>query len=582
MTKWGAAGDPTAQARATERLALEMNQGRGVRLGETAVVSTFVHVLEPDQPAQVRLMQGADAGRVFYGRQADGEVAHLDVFHEVSLVDHRRMAAAIRRVAAEQLGGPEAQAATDWMDIQTGTGGGRVSGSLAYGRKESLRQAHKNHVHVTCLRQAVPVAFLPALVAAVETELAGQGVEIRRVEALEHVAAGDDRAPVDLSPYTDQSDSWLRADDRQQGAAGQPQPSLAEGELQGLADLLDETGSLESLREMLDRLAGEEVTGPGVGQGTNYRSADVDLLRRLEQRGWVRSDKQRYGLTERGRNLRYLLRHHLREVEAQLKGIFRRLPARALGPGTWRGLRQARKVGRGPLRRVRPALPHTWVKELAVAETVAAAARRKLAAGEPMLTIQRADLHLIERSQLEPLDICLLIDASASMAGRRLKAAKFLARHLLLATRDQVSVIAFQEGDVKVHVPFTRNYRRVEAGLAQIRPFGLTPLAHGLSEGCDFIRTSRSRNPLLLLITDGIPTVPKWTVNPIEDALTAAERVAREHIPFGCIGLLPSRTYLENLTRVGGGTLYVLDELDRDALVRIAHTERGKALGASS
>lgn len=566
-------------------LAKELSAGRGVRVGETAVVSTRVHLLEPGRPGVVRILQEADAGRVFYGRRDPGQVVHLDVFHAIALVDHRRIAAVIRREASRLLG-PAAAGVCDWMDLQTGTGGGRVSGSLTYGRKASLRHSHRNHVHITCLATAVMPQFLLHLVAAVEDDVAAQGVEIRKVEALQHDAGGG-QTPLDLSPYTDESDSWMREDGRGQTEAEGRGHALADSDLEALADLVDDAGGLEALRDLLDRLGGEEAVGAGEKPATPLRSGDAELLRRLEQRGWVRSARQRFALTSEGVHLRDLLRHHLREVEAQLRAIFRRLPANIRGAATWRGLRQRQRVGRGPLRRVRPVEPHAWVGELAVPETVAAAARRRLqerlgqAAVLPAMTIRRQDLQQVQRSQPEPLDICLLIDASASMAGRRLKAAKFLARHLLLATRDQVAVIAFQEGDVKVHVPFTRNYRRVEEGLRRIRPFGLTPLAHGLSEGCDFIRTARSRNPLLLLITDGIPTVPKWTVNPIEDALTAASRVAREHIRFGCIGLLPSRAYLENLARTGGGTLYVLDELDRDSLVRIAHTERGKIISAS-
>jgi len=103
---------------------------------------------------------------------------------------------------------------------------------------------------------------------------------------------------------------------------------------------------------------------------------------------------------------------------------------------------------------------------------------------------------------------------------------------------------------------------------------GLTPLAHGLTQSMDLIRQSRVRRPLLLLITDGIPTVPKWSVDPLADALEAARCVGAGRVPFGCIGLQPSRRYLEDLVRVAGGTLHVVEELDEEALVTIAHNER--------
>ena len=186
------------------------------------------------------------------------------------------------------------------------------------------------------------------------------------------------------------------------------------------------------------------------------------------------------------------------------------------------------------------------------------------------------DIHVHLRAAEHQLHICLLIDASASMAGRRILAAKHLARHLLVSTRDRIAVIAFQERDVRVYVPFTRDYGTVEEGLSRIQPLGLTPLAHGLSRSMELINSSRVRRPLLLLITDGIPTVPKWSADPLADAIEAARQLRAGRIPFGCIGLQPSRRYLEQLTREAGGTLHVVDELSEESLITIAHRERLK------
>lgn len=70
---------------AAQVLAAELAAGRGVRVGETAVVSTRVHLLEPSRPGLVRILKEADAGRVFYGRRDPGQVVHLDLFHAVAL-----------------------------------------------------------------------------------------------------------------------------------------------------------------------------------------------------------------------------------------------------------------------------------------------------------------------------------------------------------------------------------------------------------------------------------------------------------------------------------------------------------------
>jgi magnesium chelatase subunit D len=116
----------------------------------------------------------------------------------------------------------------------------------------------------------------------------------------------------------------------------------------------------------------------------------------------------------------------------------------------------------------------------------------------------------------------------------------------------------------------------VEAGLAAVQPMGMTPLAHGLSESLELIQQTRARRPLLLLITDGIPTVAKWGLDPQADGLKAAKALAAAGVPFGCIGLQPSRRYLTDLCQAAGGSLHIVDELDADALVAIAHQERRK------
>jgi magnesium chelatase subunit D len=178
------------------------------------------------------------------------------------------------------------------------------------------------------------------------------------------------------------------------------------------------------------------------------------------------------------------------------------------------------------------------------------------------------------RRGLGPLDVCLVIDASASMAGPRMRAAKYLAQHLLLSTRDRVAVVVFQEREAGLYVPFTRNFEAVQRGLARIRPLGLTPLAEGLVQAATYVRRERVRDPLLLLITDGIPTVPRWTMNPIADALAAARALARDRIRFSCIGLEPNLDFLRDLAAGARGTLHVVEELDQALLSEIAHSER--------
>ena len=78
------------------------------------------------------------------------------------------------------------------------------------------------------------------------------------------------------------------------------------------------------------------------------------------------------------------------------------------------------------------------------------------------------------------------------------------------------------------------------------------------------------KNPLIILITDGIPTVSLWSSDPINDAVLAAGKISDKKINFCCIGLQPNKDCLIKVTNAAKGKLYVLDELNREVLVEVA------------
>jgi magnesium chelatase subunit D len=87
-------------------------------------------------------------------------------------------------------------------------------------------------------------------------------------------------------------------------------------------------------------------------------------------------------------------------------------------------------------------------------------------------------------------------------------------------------------------------------------------------------KRERPRNPLLILITDGIPNYPLWTTNPIEDALKAASMIAEQKIRLVCIGIDPNHKFLPMLAEAGKGNIYIVDENDRNNLIDIINTEK--------
>lgn len=631
-----------------EKLRRALAQRHGVRMGESTVVSRNVHMSDPRNPQVVTVLTGSDAGEVFYGRARHGEVIHVDIFHALAEVDHRRVAVALRWAlagVAAPLGAERAGTLLDYFDLMTTTGGGRVTGDLSFGKKPSLQAAHRNHVHLAGRLGDDQLHLLVVLIGTVEDELRAQGVEIRRVDRICHSRDSGSGAPLDLSHYTDYNDSWVRGSrsggrtgESVAGGGGQPceggtlrhsrsggaapwgagQPTAAGGttggtgvarpgasgagggageaqsggdpvsgwesleqerRLQAALDLSRRLGSPDEVSRVLDQLQAEQGWASLYGPGNSQAPF---VIRQLEDEGLVRRDIRGLHLTREGLDLAAYLKGHLRDVKLRFRKLIRRLPAGSCRRGGQAAPTLAppsADVRSGPVRGAAPAEKGAWLGDVAIPETVRAALRRthleQVETGRPArLRLLRGDVHVHLRSGQQPLNICLLIDASASMAGRRILAAKHLARHLLVSTRDHISVIAFQERDVRVYVPFTRDWGQVEEGLSRIQPLGLTPLAHGLTQSLELIRESRVRRPLLLLITDGIPTVPKWTIDPLADALEAARQVGIGRVPFGCIGLQPSRRYLEDLAKAAGGTLHVVEELDEDALVTIAHQER--------
>ncbi len=654
-----------------EKLRRVLRRGRGARLGEATVVSRHIHMANPQAPQVVTILSYLDAGQVLYGRRDRGQIIHLDLFHELADVDHRRVAAAVRRALdGAVLPGDEAsgRVLADYFDLCTGTGAGRVTGALNFGNA-SVRAAHRNHVHLAGRLPDGHLHLLVPLVGAVEAEVQAQGVQIRRVEKLSHAVRPGSAPDLDLSNYRDAFDSLNRGSGPRQGpggsdagtdggcrdgqslrggrmaagggassgsasAAASGAPETASGgpagagrgagaagagaagsgaappgadagatgenrpvggkpadgwealederRLQEALALSRRLGSPDEVKRVLDDLSREQ----GWTSLYGARSSQVPyIIRQLEEDGLVRRDMRGLRLTAEGKALAAYLDRHLRDIKLRFRKLIRRMPSTVPGgqsrrPGRSRSA-PSPDVRYGPVRGTAPAAEGSWLGEIAVPETVRAALTRSrleaLREGRPAgtgLRLQRQDVHVYLRSAEQPLHICLLIDASASMAGRRILAAKHLARHLLVSTRDRVAIIAFQERDVRVHVPFTRDWAQLEEGLSHIQPMGLTPLAHGLTRSLELIRESRVRRPLLLLITDGIPTVPKWSIDPLADALEAARQVGGARIPFGCIGLQPSRRFLEEMVATAGGTLHVVEELSEEVLVAIAHRER--------
>lgn len=539
------------------RLAKMIADEGSARIGQTSILSRCVHLLEPEHPGRVVVLEGADAGKVFYGRSDRGQIFHLDIFHQEGEIDHRAAARAVIKAVDRHFG--VSAAGFDLpghIDLQTGTGGGRADGALNFGKKPSLRRAHRSHIHIAAWLPLAEAGFFLVLVDELEEVIQRYGYELRMIEEIEPRA--DSGAGVNLSDFTDLSDTALGGDVREE----------ADRQLMRLGI---ETGGAKTLKSVLDRLEAAAGLSPPDGE------ALPRVLQALSREGLALPGPSGWNLTLKGKRIRDQLENRLREIESMLiQTLRRRSSGSAEKEARRRPVIEGRRASGGGGVRPKTAVSFgTGFKSagLAAAETVI---RSLLRTGGGCLRIAADDLMVHPRKTVSPLDVCVLIDSSASMAGSRIYAAKYLIRHLLHSTRDRIGVLTFRGGEASLLVPLTRRLSRVEEGLKGLVPSGLTPMAHGLSEGSRYLKRSLARRSLLLLVTDGIPTVPKWTANPVSDAIRAAETVASSRVSFGCIGLEPSRAYLEAITRAGKGSLYILDDLDEGTLVAVARRELTK------
>jgi magnesium chelatase subunit D len=537
-----------------EKLKHSLSAGNGVRIGHTSVVSRKVHSTSPINPEVVNIITNTDAGRIFYHRYNLDEVIHIDLFHEVSIIDVKSMAKDLILALSES----KFHDILSYIDVMTSGGGGSITGNLNYAT-ENLINNHLNHVHIAALISDEKLDSVFLLVEKVEESLMRQGIELRKVEKIVNCIGN---SPVDLSPYCSDSDSRLRqncTDDKYQNLHEEAISMIERYEsLEGICDVLSEIDKGEIVQGSINEL---EI---------KRRICDYDeIVKQLKERHFIQYKHNKYSLTPRVKLLRDYMRNKYKEFQLVLKKLLNKQTQNA---------KSCHKITYLKTRPKSSILSHKTIsrsyctedglEELDVSSTLKNSLARSHFENTDFY-VDDKDLVTIKKRKATAQDICLLIDSSASMAGKRIKNAKYLAKHLVLKYGRRISVLAFQDKEVKIKVPFTKNFSIVDKGLNEITSEGLTPLALALHQGISYTTSNHIRNPLIILITDGIPTVSLWSSDPIEDAIKAAKNIYKIGCDFCCIGLAPNKTCLMKITTAAKGKLFILDELDRDSLINI-------------
>lgn len=553
------------------------NRDQGVILGSTAVVSQKVHEEARQNPGEIHIFRNRDAGENYLKLKEKHQAIHIDVLHKQAEINQFDLADRLRLIVPQYLDTVDRN--YDWTDEEKNYAANSLSRRIqvytAMGHGNIIDPSQKegrgpddrflSHVHILAKLKARYISLAYCLIDEVEKAVNYQGAELRPVIKIVHCGEGDADMAAELP-----SGIYLP-----QINEGMPEQLRRQNLYQIIMSLAIRMGSLEAVGDFFQALAPLKNLRL---HNLHRRHEDLDkIMQELTANKFIKKSLLGFNMTDLGRELEEFMLRHKKDLAAQLRKSICSFPADKISCQTFHysHLRSKEKQFANR-RKVLPAKNETWSSEVAVSETVIQAAKRSYLTGQRPLTIEKQDIMVYGRKSYAPVDTCLLIDCSGSMLGERIKAVNFVAEHLLLTTREKVSIVTFQERAAKVAVPFTRSYDELHTGLMNIKPEGLTPLAKGITTALELFKQDRPRNPLLVLITDGIPNYPLWSMDPIKDALKAATMIADKKLRFVCIGIDPNHKFLPDLAAAGKGNSYIVDDSDKNTLVSIIRDERKK------
>jgi len=564
-------------------LSLYLGQDQGVRLGESVVVSTKAHAHMPKKKikGQIEILLNCDAGKTYLNCMDPDQIIHIDVYHLDGEVDPREVARAIFWAIDEYCidEDPQLQYADDVrfkyvsayaekIQITTNLGKGLIY-DLFQDELQPYTDGEEGHDHVHILarlnREEYPLIYIIA--ATVEEVILRSGVKLAQVRNITH--GKQKKLQDDFGKYIKLP--WKKFKG-QEASFMSPDENVN----QLVLKLAEKFGGVEEIEEWMECFSTNIFKRKGA-EFQKKKWGDVDhYLKQLEEMGLMQKTPLGRILTKQGLAIQdYVIKHRI-ELETEIRRNIRKVPGggktrfRKMGQSKQKTTNMEyidynRTINKGDT---------TWTGNLAVPETVIQAKKNGFLRGDKHFSIKKEDLHFYDKKSYTPIDICLLMDASGSMAGDKRQAASYLAQHLLLTGKERVAVVTFQERSSLVVAPFTRSLSVLDKGLATINPGGMTPMAHGIMTALDLIKKSRVRNPLLVMITDGIPNAPLWTLDAQGDALAAAANLPDQKIHFICIGMESNASFMEKLSKAGEGALYLVDDLNKENLINLVRYEK--------
>ncbi len=563
-------------------LILYLGQDQGVRLGDSVVVSTKAHAHMPGKKikGQIEILTNCDAGKTYLNLMDTDQIVHIDVYHLPGEIDPRELARAIFLAMEEYFisEDPRLQYA-DKVRIKLVAGYAEkihITTELGKGLIYELVQDEltpfeeddegKDHVHILARLKREEYFLVYVIATTVEEVVLANKLKLAQVRNISH---GKQKKPEDdFGHYI--KIPWKKF-------KGQEATFMApeENVNQLVLKLAEKFGGLEEIEEWMQCYSSNIFKRKGA-EYQKKKWGDVDhYVKQMEEMGLMHKTPLGRILTKKGAEFQEYVIKHKCEMETEIRRNIRKVPGKSIT--------RFRKVGQSKQRTTQVDFvdyhktinnTDTWTGNLAVTDTVIQAKKSGLLRGDQHFSIKKEDLHFYDRKSYVPIDICLLIDASGSMAGEKRQAASYLAQHLLLTGKERVAVVTFQERAAQVVVPFTRSQSVLSKGLATINPGGMTPIASGIMTALDLIQKSRVHNPLLVMITDGIPNAALWTMDAQADALAAAANLPAQKVRFICIGVESNASFMEKLSKAGEGALYLVDDINKENLINLVRFEK--------
>jgi Ca-activated chloride channel family protein len=163
-----------------------------------------------------------------------------------------------------------------------------------------------------------------------------------------------------------------------------------------------------------------------------------------------------------------------------------------------------------------------------------------------------------------PINLCLVVDRSTSMAGERINRVKAAVSVIAerLGPEDSISVVAFSDfAEVVVPSEPAANSNLIKSRVSQISTGGATEIQQGLRLGLSelYKATDDSSINHLVLLTDG------HTYGDEIDSIKLAQQAAEDGISISALGIGHewNDSFLDDLVSVSGGTASYLESSEQ-------------------